>query len=259
MTRTRSDHNGKVRAAALLMGASLAALLADMHGVSAAECAPTGAPPANIASPSTLYDTLRTHTNAELLAIGFRRKPMATECAWVYEVKVLTASGSVVELDFEATRLDLVGARGPDHDRDAAALVESFGGDAGVLASGENDRRGSASRAVRPQAAARAAIAVRAAMVAKTTATITMVERTVVTIVAARVGVRAAGAATVDRAEAATADPVATPAVKAATATAARAVEIATAARAVEIATAARAVEIATAARAGVISARAGG
>jgi hypothetical protein len=65
--------------------------------------------------------------------MNFLRKPVEEECAWIYEVKVLTASGSVVELDFKADGLDLVGARGPEDDRDAAALVERFGGDAALL------------------------------------------------------------------------------------------------------------------------------
>jgi hypothetical protein len=126
------------RAAALLATASLIALLTDMPKAAAEDCAGAAAPPANIATPSMLSDTLRAHTTAELLAIGFLRKPVEEECAWIYEVKVLTASGSVVELDFDADGLGLIGARGPDNDRDAAALVKGFGGDAAVLTTGAN-------------------------------------------------------------------------------------------------------------------------
>lgn len=85
-----------------------------------------------------LYETLRARTNAQLLSIGFLRKPVERSCAWIYEVKVLTAAGSVVELDFDAHELDLVGARGPDNDRDAAALVKNFGGDTTLLTTGAN-------------------------------------------------------------------------------------------------------------------------
>lgn len=124
------------RAAGLLATASLIALLCEMPEA-AADCAgPTGAPPADIATPTMLYETLRTRTGAQLLAIGFLRKPVAEECAWIYEVRMLTASGSVVELDFAAADLDLIGARGPDNDQDAAALVRSFGADANVLVTG---------------------------------------------------------------------------------------------------------------------------
>jgi hypothetical protein len=95
-----------------------------------------------------LYETLSTRTNAQLLAIGFMRKPMAQDCAWIYEVRMLTASGSVVELDFNADGLDLVGARGPENDRDAADLVKTLGGDAAVLTVGtQEETRGKGSGA----------------------------------------------------------------------------------------------------------------
>jgi hypothetical protein len=138
MTRARSDRKGRVPAAALLASASLAALLAGMPAAAADDCGGHVAPPADLATPSMLYNTLRTHTNAQLLAIGFLRKEVAEACAWIYEVKVLTASGSVVELDFDAAGLELVGARGPNNDRDAAALVRTFGGDSSILTIGAN-------------------------------------------------------------------------------------------------------------------------
>ena len=132
----RSDRMGTMRAAALLTTVSLAALLAGATAATAQDCAAHAAPPENLATPSMLYDALRTRTSAQLLAIGFVRKPVAEDCDWIYEVRVLTASGSVVELDFNASGLDLVGARGPQNDRDAAALVKNFGGDAGFLTAG---------------------------------------------------------------------------------------------------------------------------
>lgn len=137
MMRMRSDRSGRATAAGLLATASLVALLAGMPQAAAEDCAGHAAPPADLATPSMLYETLRARTNAQLLAIGFLRRPVEQACAWIYEVKVLTASGSVVELDFDAAGLDLVGARGPDNDRDAAALVKSFGGDSAVLTIGK--------------------------------------------------------------------------------------------------------------------------
>jgi hypothetical protein len=140
MTSAQSKRRKQVKTAALLATVSAAALLMGMGRAVAEDCTAHAAPPADLATPSMLYDTLRAHTNAQLLAIGFLRKPVEDACAWIYEVKVLTASGSVVELDFDANRLDLVGARGPDNDHDAAALVENFGGSAAVFNSGSKDR-----------------------------------------------------------------------------------------------------------------------
>jgi uncharacterized membrane protein YgcG len=122
------------RVAALLATASLIALVSDMPMAAAEDCTATAAPPSDIATPSMLYDALRAGTNAQLLAVGFLRKPVEQACAWIYEVKVMTASGSVVELDFAAAGLDLIGARGPNNDRDAAALVKNLGGDSTLLA-----------------------------------------------------------------------------------------------------------------------------
>ena len=136
MMSARSHSRGKVKAAALLATASLITLLAGMPQAAAEECAGPAAPPSDLATPSMLYETLSSRTNAELLAIGFMRKPVERTCTWVYEVKMLTASGSVVELDFNADGLDLVGARGPDNDRDAADLVKTLGGDTAVLTTG---------------------------------------------------------------------------------------------------------------------------
>ncbi len=135
------------RTAALLATASLVALLCRMPQAAAGDCVgPPDAPPADIATPTMLYETLRTRTSAQLLAIRFLRKPVAEECPWIYEVKMLTASGSVVELDFSAADLGLIGARGPENDRDAMALIRGFDADADVLVMGsEGAGRGAGS------------------------------------------------------------------------------------------------------------------
>jgi hypothetical protein len=143
MTRAQPRHRDKARAA-LLATASAIALLCATSAATAADCVPAGAPPTGIASPTMLYDALRARTGAQLLAMDFLRGAVEEECAWVYQVKVLTASGSVVELDFNADGLSLVGARGPQNDREATALVERFGGDVDLLKAGEKaDRSGS--------------------------------------------------------------------------------------------------------------------
>lgn len=142
MTKARSHHRKKVTAPALLATASLIALLAGMPQAAAEDCTAQAAPPANLATPSMVYETLSARTNAQLLAMGFLRKPVDQACAWIYEVRLMTASGSVVELDFNADGLGVVGARGPQDDRDAADLVKALGGDATVLRVGakENPR-----------------------------------------------------------------------------------------------------------------------
>lgn len=136
MTRVPSNRRKTARSAALLATASLLALLAGAPQAAAQDCTGQAAPPSNLATPSMLYETLSTRTNAQLLAIGFLRKPVAQDCAWIYEVRMLTASGSVVELDFDAAGLDLIGARGPEDDHAAADLVRTLGGDAAVLNAG---------------------------------------------------------------------------------------------------------------------------
>jgi hypothetical protein len=143
MTKVRSAHHRKVTVPALLATASLIALLAGMPQAAAEDCSAQATPPANLATPSMVYETLSARTNAQLLAMGFLRKPVDEACAWVYEVRLMTASGSVVELDFNADGLGIVGARGPQDDRDAADLVKTLGGDATVLRVGtKEDARG---------------------------------------------------------------------------------------------------------------------
>jgi hypothetical protein len=109
--------------------------------------------PARLASPSQLYEKLRAVTNVQLLAVGLLSRQVADKCAWTYEVKVLTASGSVVELEFGAGDLNLVGARGPKNDRDAAALVRSLpgGADLPVISSARSDRPDSATSSTRSE------------------------------------------------------------------------------------------------------------
>lgn len=149
MTRRRSYDRKKGMMAALLATASVIALLAGTLEAAAQDCAGQATPPADLATPSMLYEALSTRTKAQLLAIGFLRKPVAQDCAWIYEVRMLTASGSVVELDFNAAGLDLIGARGPENDRDAADLVKTLGGDATVLTVGtKEESRSKGSNAV---------------------------------------------------------------------------------------------------------------
>jgi hypothetical protein len=63
------------RSVALLATASAMALLCHVPRAAAQECG--GAPPADIATPAALYETLRDRTDAQLLAIGFAQQPAA--------------------------------------------------------------------------------------------------------------------------------------------------------------------------------------
>lgn len=120
------------RSSLLLATASVIALLSQVTPAAALTCG--GAPPADVATPAALYETLRDRTDAALLAIGFAQQP--ANCVWVYEVKMLTTSGSVVELDFDAKGLDLIGARGPDNDKDLVNLVRGLGGNVSTIVTG---------------------------------------------------------------------------------------------------------------------------
>lgn len=131
----------------MLATASAIALLAAMPDAAAEDCTGQTAPPDNLATPSMVYEALSARTNAQLLAMGFLRKPVAQSCAWIYEVRLMTASGSVVELDFNADGLALVGARGPRNDRDAADLVKSLGGNSAILTTANDGARGKGSGA----------------------------------------------------------------------------------------------------------------
>ena len=146
MAQARSGHR-KNFSAALLATASAVALLAAMPDAAAQDCAGQAAPPVNLATPSMVYEALSARTNAQLLAMGFLRKPVDEACAWIYEVRLMTASGSVVELDFNADDLSLIGARGPQNDRDAADLVKTLGGNAGILTTAKEEARGKGSGA----------------------------------------------------------------------------------------------------------------
>lgn len=126
------------RSTLLLATASAIALLSQVPPAVALTCG--GAPPADVATPAALYETLRDRTDAQLLAIGFAQQP--ADCAWVYEVKMLTTSGSVVELDFDAKRLDLIGARGPDDDKEVARLVQGLGGNAATVLNEDASNKG---------------------------------------------------------------------------------------------------------------------
>jgi hypothetical protein len=133
-----------MRRASLLATVSLLAFGCNHTAMAASDCGSES--PTGLASPSQLYEKLRAVTNVQLLTVGLFSRQVADECAWTYEVKVLTASGSVVELEFGAGDLALVGARGPKNDRDAAALVRSLpgGADLPIISSARSGRPGSA-------------------------------------------------------------------------------------------------------------------
>jgi hypothetical protein len=115
----------------------------------AEECAPA-IPPGDIVPPARLYDRLHSSSDADLLAIDFDRRVIAKTCAWVYQVKVLTTAGAVVELDFAAEDLSLVGARGPENDRGARDLLKSLGADPALLKEGgETENSGRPSTATK--------------------------------------------------------------------------------------------------------------
>ena len=146
-TRRRSARRLALALFSLLATSALTPIL-SMRQAQAEECAATIAPPSDISTPAKLYDRLRSSTDADLLAIDFDNRVIASTCTWVYQVKVLTTAGAVVELDFTAKDLDLVGARGPQNDSGARDLLKSLGADPALLKDGgESDDQGRPSTA----------------------------------------------------------------------------------------------------------------
>lgn len=92
----------------------------------AAECR-TASVETAIASPSELFQQIRGKTDAQVLNIGMLQQTSQDKCIWIYDVRLLTAAGAVVDVNFAATDLAVLGAEGPDGDSSAAALLNAFG------------------------------------------------------------------------------------------------------------------------------------
>jgi len=93
----------------------------------AAEC-PTASVEKALASPSDLFQQIRSKTDAQVLSIGMVQQHASQDnCVWVYDVRLLTKTGAVVEVNFAATDLAVLGAEGPDGDTSAATMLRAFG------------------------------------------------------------------------------------------------------------------------------------
>lgn len=86
----------------------------------AGDCA--GAAPGGAAGTAALYGELASSVSAEPLAVAIAQRTSGGTCTWVYEVRVLTVSGSVAVLDFDLVDLDLKSVVGPQSDPDVAML-----------------------------------------------------------------------------------------------------------------------------------------
>ncbi|MBL8710097.1 MAG: hypothetical protein JNL25_12950 [Rhodospirillaceae bacterium] len=87
----------------------------------AADCQ-GGATPSDAAGTAALYDRLAKNISVEPLALAIANRPLNGVCAWVYQVKVLTASGSVAVLDFDLVSLNLMRVDGPANDPEIVRL-----------------------------------------------------------------------------------------------------------------------------------------
>lgn len=125
------------RAARLLATVSACALV-GISQARAQDC--SGAPPADLATPAMLFESLRAHTDARLLSINFQPVRVGDQCGWIYEVKLLTVSESVLELDFNANDLDLAEARGPTDDPEVLAIARRFDPQVTLVARSDSDR-----------------------------------------------------------------------------------------------------------------------
>lgn len=84
--------------------------------------------PADAAGTSALFNRLASNMAAEPLALSIAPRGQGGTCRWVYEVKVLTESGSVAYLDFDLVDLSLTRIDGPLDDPAIARLVTGLGG-----------------------------------------------------------------------------------------------------------------------------------
>lgn len=108
--------------AALCCAAGLTALPV-LRPAWAQECA-AGANPPDAAGTSALYGELAESVSAEPLSVDITARAIGGSCTWVYEVKVLTAKGSVALLDFDLVDLGLRHVEGAADDPEIAKLYE---------------------------------------------------------------------------------------------------------------------------------------
>ncbi len=90
------------------------------HSARAGDCA--GGTPGGAAGTAALYGELASSVSAEPLAVAIAQRTIGGTCTWVYEVRVLTVSGSVAVLDFDLVDLDLKRVIGPQSDPEIATL-----------------------------------------------------------------------------------------------------------------------------------------
>lgn len=120
---------------------------AAMRPAWAGECSTGGAAsgaPSGAAGTSALYGELASNVAAEPLSVDIAALAISGSCTWVYEVKVLTPTGSVAILDFDLVNLDLKRVRGPAEDPEVARLMERVNGEGGEPAADDpNETAGS--------------------------------------------------------------------------------------------------------------------
>lgn len=111
--------------AALICAAGIAAPF-SVRTARASDCGPASGP-SGAAGTSALYGELARSVSAEPLSVDITARSIGGSCAWVYEVKVLTAAGSVALLDFDLVDLSLRHVDGPVNDPDIAKLYDRLG------------------------------------------------------------------------------------------------------------------------------------
>jgi hypothetical protein len=106
------------------LATALAADCSAGAGPSGAGTSGAGAAPSGAAGTSALYGELASSVNAEPLSVDITAKAIGGTCTWVYEVKVLTVSGTVALLDFDLVDLDLKQVEGSMDDPEVAKLMD---------------------------------------------------------------------------------------------------------------------------------------
>jgi uncharacterized membrane protein YkoI len=59
-----------------------------------------------------LFARIRKDFDGRVLKVGLERENYAGEIRWIYEAKILTASGNVLELEYDARALELLDVEG---------------------------------------------------------------------------------------------------------------------------------------------------
>jgi uncharacterized membrane protein YkoI len=99
------------------LAAAAAVALAGLLPAAATAADRTGAAPelGAIVPMERVVESARARQPGQLLAVELEREPSEGHGDWVYEVKILTAAGTVVKLVYDAHTAELLAEKAPTH------------------------------------------------------------------------------------------------------------------------------------------------